>query len=125
MATSAQGKSPTAAKSQASEFHTYRHPLPHKQTLAQIRILANSFFQIVDLASLPTAQLNQVKNQLTDELQHLTNSFQQLKTAQIKFRDCGNSVRDGLKRGEGTTPQRPIYSLFISLRNPQNKKTKN
>lgn len=51
----------------------------------------------VDLSTLPTAQLNNVKNQLTSELQHLTTSFQQLKQAQVKFRDCGVSVRDGLQ----------------------------
>ncbi len=42
-----------------------------------------------------------MKNQLTQELQHLTQSFGQLKQAQAKFRDCGGSVRDGLMRGEG------------------------
>ena len=52
---------------------------------------------LVDLASLPIAQLNQVKTQLTQELQHLTSSFQSLKAAQAKFRDCINSARDGLK----------------------------
>ena len=33
----------------------------------------------VDIASLPIAQLTQVRNQLTQEVSHLTNSFQQLK----------------------------------------------
>jgi len=42
-----------------------------------------------------------VKNQLTQELQHLTTSFSQLKQAQAKFRDCGGSIRDGLQKGEG------------------------
>ena len=42
-----------------------------------------------------------MKNQLTSELQHLTTSFSQLKQAQAKFGDCGNSVKDGLERGEG------------------------
>lgn len=42
-----------------------------------------------------------MKNQLTQELQHLTTSFAQLKAAQGKFRDCGVSVRDGVGRDEG------------------------
>jgi len=48
-----------------------------------------------------------VKNQLTQELQHLTTSFTQLKQAQAKFVDCGVSVKEGLGRDEG---------VFVSLR---------
>ncbi|KAK3176428.1 hypothetical protein OEA41_007751 [Lepraria neglecta] len=62
---------------------------------------ADSQPQTIDLNSLPTAQLNNIKNQLTQELQHLTTSFSQLKQAQAKFRDCGNSVGDGLQKSEG------------------------
>ncbi|KAL9063404.1 MAG: hypothetical protein Q9161_009474, partial [Pseudevernia consocians] len=68
----------------------------------------------VDLSSLPTAQLGNVKNQLTQELQHLTTSFGQLKAAQGKFRDCGVSVRDGLGRDEGTPILVPLTpSLYV------------
>ncbi|KAL8795221.1 MAG: hypothetical protein Q9195_002232 [Heterodermia aff. obscurata] len=56
--------------------------------------------QTIDLATLPTAQLTNLKNQLTQDLQHLTTSFQQLRAAQTKFRDCINSVRDGVERSE-------------------------
>lgn len=43
-----------------------------------------------------------MKNQLTQELQHLTTSYAQLKQAQAKFADCGVSVREGVVgRGEG------------------------
>ncbi|KAL2059668.1 hypothetical protein ABVK25_000961 [Lepraria finkii] len=75
---------------------------------------ADSQPQTIDLNSLPMAQLNNVKNQLTQELQHLTTSFSQLKQAQAKFRDCGNSVRDGLQKGEGTPILVPLTpSLYV------------
>lgn len=53
----------------------------------------------VDLASLSTQQLSQVKKQLDDELEHLTSSFQQLRAAQAKFRECLRSI------GGGVTPK--------------------
>ncbi|CAF9910686.1 MAG: subunit of tubulin prefoldin [Heterodermia speciosa] len=56
--------------------------------------------QTIDLATLPTAQLTNLKNQLTQDLQHLTTSFQQLRAAQTKFRDCINSVRAGVEKCE-------------------------
>ncbi|KAL9101488.1 MAG: hypothetical protein Q9163_003259 [Psora crenata] len=69
----------------------------------------------VDLATLPIGQLNQIKNQLTQELQHLSTSFQQLKIAQGKFRDCIVSLREGLGRGEGTPILVPLTSsLYVS-----------
>ena len=83
-------------------------PHPHPQNTKPQRPQANALhiFVLVDLSSLPLAQLNQVKNQLTQELQHLTTSFQQLKTAQAKFRDCITSVREGLSRKEGTAGEK-------------------
>ncbi|KAG6997828.1 hypothetical protein G7Y79_00037g073460 [Physcia stellaris] len=58
--------------------------------------------QTIDLSSLPLTQLTNLKNQLTQDLQHLTTSFQQLRAAQTKFRDCISSVREGVERsGEG------------------------
>lgn len=57
----------------------------------------------VDLASLSTQQLSQVKKQLDDELEHLTNSFSQLRSAQNKFRECLKSINGGLSpKVEGT-----------------------
>lgn len=50
----------------------------------------------VDLATVPTPQLTQIKNQLTQELSELTNSFAQLRAAQAKFRDCITCIRDGV-----------------------------
>ncbi|KAF8867264.1 Prefoldin alpha subunit [Acephala macrosclerotiorum] len=52
--------------------------------------------QQIDLASLSTQQLSQVKKQLDDELEHLTNSFQQLRAAQAKFRECLRSIATGV-----------------------------
>ncbi|TKA28662.1 hypothetical protein B0A50_02989 [Salinomyces thailandicus] len=52
--------------------------------------------QQIDLATLPAQQLSQVKKQLDDEVQHLTNSYQNLRTAQQKFRDCIVSVKSGV-----------------------------
>jgi hypothetical protein len=51
---------------------------------------------LVDLASLSTQQLSQVKKQLDDELEHLTNSFSQLRAAQAKFRECLKSIAGGV-----------------------------
>jgi prefoldin alpha subunit len=42
----------------------------------------------VDLAQLPIPQLRDLKTQLDAELTHLSTSFQSLRTAQSKFRDC-------------------------------------
>ncbi|KAL8962181.1 MAG: hypothetical protein Q9193_001381 [Seirophora villosa] len=56
--------------------------------------------QPVNLSSLPIPQLTSIKNQLTQELQHLTNSFTQLRAAQTKFRDCITSIRNGVEKGE-------------------------
>ncbi|KAL8763392.1 MAG: hypothetical protein Q9184_000780 [Pyrenodesmia sp. 2 TL-2023] len=71
----------------------------------------------VKLSTLPIPQLTSIKNQLTQELQHLTNSFTQLRAAQAKFRDCINSIRDGIEKGgrkEGTPILVPLTpSLYV------------
>lgn len=62
----------------------------------------------VNLASLPINQLTSIKIQLAQELQHLTNSFSQLRAAQAKFRDCIKSIQQGIEksgRKEGTSPR--------------------
>ncbi|KAI9655353.1 MAG: subunit of tubulin prefoldin [Bathelium mastoideum] len=53
----------------------------------------NSQGQPVDLNTLSTPQLSQVKKQLDDELAHLTTSYQNLRAAQSKFRDCLRSIQ--------------------------------
>ncbi|KAI4233572.1 MAG: hypothetical protein L6R40_007023 [Gallowayella cf. fulva] len=56
--------------------------------------------QPINLSTLPIPQLTSIKNQLTQELQHLTNSFAQLRAAQAKFRDCIKSIREGIEKEE-------------------------
>lgn len=58
----------------------------------------------VDISTVPTPQLSNVKNQLQQDVQHLTSSFTQLRTAQSKFRDCVKSVGEGLEGKDGGTP---------------------
>lgn len=50
----------------------------------------------MDLSSLSTPQLSQVKKQLDDELEHLSSSFTQLRNAQAKFRECVKSIEGGV-----------------------------
>lgn len=45
---------------------------------------------------MPSPQLAQLKNQLTQDLSQLTTSFAQLRAAQAKFRECINNIRDGV-----------------------------
>ncbi|KAF7950622.1 uncharacterized protein EAE97_002174 [Botrytis byssoidea] len=71
--------------------------------------------QQIDLTSLTTAQLSQVKKQLDDELEHLTSSFQQLRAAQSKFRECLRSIGTGVgKAVEGKPILVPLTtSLYV------------
>ncbi|KAI9051233.1 hypothetical protein LZ554_005334 [Drepanopeziza brunnea f. sp. 'monogermtubi'] len=52
--------------------------------------------QQLDLSTLTTQQLSQVKKQLDDEIEHLTNSHGQLRQAQAKFRECIRSIAGGV-----------------------------
>lgn len=65
---------------------------------------ANKGLPPVDLNSLPIQQLAQVKKQLDDEVQHLTSSYQQLRTAQQKFRDCIVSIKSGVANSSADKP---------------------
>ncbi|KAF2460975.1 Prefoldin [Lineolata rhizophorae] len=71
--------------------------------------------QTVELSSLGAPQLTQLKKQLDDELQHLSSSFQSLRGAQAKFRDCGRSVADGVAaRAPGQPVLVPLTpSLYV------------
>ena len=42
----------------------------------------------------------QVKKQLDDELEHLNNSFNQLRAAQAKFSECLRSIESGVSSRE-------------------------
>lgn len=55
----------------------------------------------VKITDLSQPQLNQLKTSLNNDLQTLTQSFQSLRIAQSKFRDCLVSLRKGL--GSTTT----------------------
>ncbi|KAK7528703.1 Prefoldin [Phyllosticta citriasiana] len=59
--------------------------------------------QTVDLASLSVQQLSQLKKQLDTELEHLTGSFQSLRGAQTRFRDCLKSINTGVSSGSTGT----------------------
>ncbi|KAI9696532.1 MAG: subunit of tubulin prefoldin [Candelina mexicana] len=50
----------------------------------------------VDIASLSAPQLSQVKKQLDEELEHLTNSFRKLRAAQSRFQECLKSIDKGI-----------------------------
>ncbi|KAK7205691.1 Prefoldin [Myxozyma melibiosi] len=53
--------------------------------------------QQVDLSLLSPQQLSEVKSQLEQELEHLTQSFQKLRQAQAKFQECIVSVEKTTK----------------------------
>ncbi|KDR73034.1 hypothetical protein GALMADRAFT_228711 [Galerina marginata CBS 339.88] len=50
--------------------------------------------QTINISDLDVAQLSEVRKQLEDELNHLTNSFAQLKQAQAKFKACLENVNE-------------------------------
>lgn len=54
----------------------------------------------VNLASLSLPQLRALQTRVTSELEHLTSSHAKLRAAQSKFRDCVNSITDGVTGSE-------------------------
>ncbi|KAI5450857.1 subunit of tubulin prefoldin [Naganishia albida] len=50
--------------------------------------------QQVQLTDLNFSQLQEVKRQLDEEVEHLTTSFGQLKQAQAKYRSCVNDIEE-------------------------------
>ncbi|KAF2018999.1 Prefoldin alpha subunit [Aaosphaeria arxii CBS 175.79] len=60
--------------------------------------------QQIQLDALPVAQLQEIKTQLDRELEHLSNSFQSLRTAQSKFRDCLSSIKNGINESVSGKP---------------------
>ncbi|EPS42913.1 hypothetical protein H072_3176 [Dactylellina haptotyla CBS 200.50] len=71
--------------------------------------------QTVDLSSLSIQNLSSVKKQLDEELEHLTASFQKLRTAQAKFRECVKAIQNGVNpEVEGKTILIPLtQSLYV------------
>lgn len=70
------------------------------------RVLILPFLpDVVNLDALSVQQLSQVKKQFDEEVQHLTNSYQNLRVAQQKFKDCVVSVKEGVADSvQGRTP---------------------
>ncbi|KAK9380648.1 Prefoldin [Kockiozyma suomiensis] len=69
----------------------------------------------VDLSLLSPQQLNEVKNQLEQELEHLTQSFQKLRQAQAKFKECIASIdRTAKPENKGKSILVPLTSsLYV------------
>ncbi len=68
-------------------------------------------FVAVELTSLPVPQLQEVKTKLDAELTHLSNSFQSLRTAQSKFKDCLTSISSGIS---AATAEKPLLVPLTS-----------
>ncbi|KAK5168056.1 subunit of tubulin prefoldin [Saxophila tyrrhenica] len=69
--------------------------------------------QQIDLASLSAQQLSQVKKQLDEEVQHLSNSYHNLKRAQQKFKECLANIKSGV--AESTKGKPILVPLTSSL----------
>ncbi|CAE6513204.1 unnamed protein product [Rhizoctonia solani] len=66
--------------------------------------------QQINVADLELPQLTEVKKQLDEELNHLTNSFAQLKAAQSKFRGCLDNINE-------VKPENALKTLLVPLTN--------
>jgi prefoldin alpha subunit len=64
---------------------------------------------------LPIPQLRELKSQLDAELTHLSTSFQSLRTAQSKFRDCINSLTSAFPSSTPTSSPPLLVPLTSSL----------
>ncbi|KAL4071860.1 Prefoldin subunit-domain-containing protein [Scleroderma yunnanense] len=70
--------------------------------------------QQINIADLDIQQLAEVRRQLEEELNHLTNSFAQLKQAQSKFKQCVENVAEVKPENTGTTILVPLTnSLYV------------
>ncbi|KAG1748119.1 Prefoldin subunit-domain-containing protein [Suillus lakei] len=70
--------------------------------------------QQINVADLDLQQLSDVRRQLEEELNHLTNSFAQLKQAQAKFKSCIENVGEVKPQNKGTTILVPLTnSLYV------------
>lgn len=64
----------------------------------------------LDLTTLPAQQLSALQQRLSQELEHLSTSYQRLRAAQSRFRDCIRSIQDGIQGKSGG-----MLSLFSRL----------
>ncbi|KAJ7812297.1 Prefoldin [Mycena olivaceomarginata] len=70
--------------------------------------------QQVSITDLDLTQLADVRRQLEEELNHLTNSFAQLKQAQAKFKACIENVAEIKPANKGKTILVPLTnSLYV------------
>ncbi|TXT07391.1 hypothetical protein VHUM_03111 [Vanrija humicola] len=70
--------------------------------------------QQIQITDLDPNQLQEVKKQLDEELDHLTNSFGQLKQAQTKFRSCVADVDELTPASENKEVLIPLTSsLYV------------
>ncbi|KAF8635768.1 hypothetical protein AX17_003867 [Amanita inopinata Kibby_2008] len=70
--------------------------------------------QTINLVDLDVTQLADVKKQLEEELNHLTNSFAQLKQAQAKFKTCVRNVEEIKPGNKDKTVLVPLTnSLYV------------
>ncbi|KAJ7741222.1 Prefoldin [Mycena maculata] len=70
--------------------------------------------QQVSVTDLDVSQLADVRRQLEEELNHLTNSFAQLKQAQAKFKACIQNVAEIKPSNKGKTILVPLTnSLYV------------
>ncbi|KAK6542158.1 subunit of tubulin prefoldin [Orbilia ellipsospora] len=71
--------------------------------------------QSLDLSTLSIQNLSAVKKQLDEELEHLTSSFQKLRSAQSRFKECVKAIKNGVNpEMEGKTILIPLtQSLYV------------
>jgi len=70
--------------------------------------------QQINVTDLDLPQLADVRRQLEEELSHLTNSFQQLKQAQSKFKACLENVAEVKRDNKDKTILVPLTnSLYV------------
>ncbi|KAN0078332.1 Prefoldin subunit domain containing protein [Tylopilus felleus] len=76
--------------------------------------MASSQPQQINVSDLDIQQLADVRRQLEEELNHLTNSFAQLKQAQSKFKSCLENVGEIKPKNADTTILVPLTnSLYV------------
>ncbi|KAK5044602.1 hypothetical protein LTR84_010616 [Exophiala bonariae] len=66
--------------------------------------MSQSSGNTIDLNTLPAQQLSALQQRLSQELEHLSTSYQRLRAAQSRFRDCIRSIQDGIQGKSGETP---------------------
>lgn len=72
--------------------------------------------ETINLDTLTPEQLNQVKKQLDEELEHLTTSYAQLHGAQTRFKDCHQCIesRIGAQSGSSSILVPLTNSLYVN-----------